>query len=64
MGNIKQSILAGVFSIITIGMLTSLTYKTEFGVFLLASFLIVFCAFKFIYDVFVGSRLAFISLFP
>ena len=38
MGNIKQSILAGVFSIITIGILTSLTYKTEFGVFLLASF--------------------------
>ena len=38
MGNIKQSILAGIFSIITIGILTSLTYKTEFGVFLLASF--------------------------
>ena len=37
MGNIKQSILAGIFSIITIGILTSLTYKTEFGVFLLAS---------------------------
>ena len=38
MDNIKQSILAGIFSIITIGILTSLTYKTEFGVFLLASF--------------------------
>ena len=38
MGNIQQSILAGIFSIITIGILTSLTYKTEFGVFLLASF--------------------------
>ena len=38
MGNIKHSILAGVFSIITIGILTSLTYKTEFGIFLLASF--------------------------
>ena len=38
MGNIKQSTLAGLFSIITIGLLTFLTYKTEFGVFLLASF--------------------------
>ena len=38
MGNIKQSILAGIFSIITIGILTFLTYKTEFGIFLLASF--------------------------
>ena len=38
MGNVKQSILAGIFSIITIGILTFLTYKTEFGVFLLASF--------------------------
>ena len=38
MGNIKQSILAGIFSIITIGILTVLTYKTEFGVFLIASF--------------------------
>ena len=38
MGNIKQSVLAGIFSIITIGILTSLTYKTELGVFLLASF--------------------------
>ena len=38
MGNLKQSILAGLFSIITIAILTFLTYKTEFGVFLLASF--------------------------
>ena len=38
MDNIKQSFLAGIFSFITIGILTSLTYKTEFGVFLLASF--------------------------
>ena len=38
MGNLKQSISAGIFSIITIGALTVLTYKTEFGVFLLASF--------------------------
>ena len=38
MGNTKQSILAGIFSIITIGILTFLTYKTEFGIFLLASF--------------------------
>ena len=38
MGNIKQSLLAGLFSIITIGILTILTYKTEYGVFLIASF--------------------------
>ena len=38
MGNLKQSILAGLFSIITISILTFLTYKTEFGIFLLASF--------------------------
>ena len=38
MKNFKQSTLAGLFSIITIGILTLLTYKTEFGVFLLASF--------------------------
>ena len=38
MGNVKQSILAGLFSIITIGILTFLTYKTELGIFLLASF--------------------------
>ena len=38
MNNIKQSFFAGVFSIITIGVLTILTYKTEFGIFLIASF--------------------------
>ena len=38
MGNLKQSFLAGLFSIITIGILTLLTYKTEYGVFLIASF--------------------------
>ena len=38
MGNIKQSLFAGIFSIITIGILTALTYKTEYGVFLIASF--------------------------
>ena len=38
MGNLKQSILAGLFSIITIGALTGLTYKTDLGIFLLASF--------------------------
>ncbi len=38
MKNIKQSFFAGFFSIITIGVLTLLTYKTEYGVFLLASF--------------------------
>ena len=38
MNNIKQSLLAGFFSIITIGILTILTYKTEFGIFLIASF--------------------------
>ena len=38
MGNLKQSIIAGLFSIITIGILTLLTYKTDFGVFIIASF--------------------------
>ena len=38
MGDIKKSFLAGLFSIITIGILTGLTYKTELGIFLLASF--------------------------
>ena len=38
MGNLKQSLLAGLFSIITIGILTFLTYRTEFGIFLIASF--------------------------
>ena len=36
--NIIKSCLAGVFSIITIGALTYLTYKTTFGLFLVASF--------------------------
>ena len=35
---ISKSILAGIFSTITIGILTLLTYKTEFGIFLIASF--------------------------
>ena len=35
---IIQSTLAGIFSIITIGFLTSLTYKTSYGIFLIASF--------------------------
>ena len=38
MDKFKQSFLAGIFSIITISVLTVLTYKTEYGVFLLASF--------------------------
>jgi len=38
MSNLKQSFLAGAFSVITIGILTVLTYKTEFGLFLIASF--------------------------
>ena len=38
MVNLKQSFLAGFFSIITIGILPVLTYKTEYGIFLLASF--------------------------
>ena len=38
MGKFKQSFLAGLFSTITIGVLTILTYKTEFGIFLIASF--------------------------
>ena len=38
MGNFKQSIIAGLFSIITIGILTLLTYKTDFGIFIIASF--------------------------
>tara|TARA_B100000242_G_scaffold291909_1_gene266176 strand:- start:1394 stop:1858 length:465 start_codon:yes stop_codon:yes gene_type:complete len=38
MKNFKQSIFAGIFSIFTIGVLTILTYKTEYGVFLIASF--------------------------
>ena len=35
---IKKSILAGLFSSMTIGILTLLTYKTSYGVFLIASF--------------------------
>ena len=38
MSNLKQSLIEGLFSIITIGILTLLTYKTEFGIFLIASF--------------------------
>tara|TARA_Y100000768_G_scaffold155424_1_gene116057 strand:- start:133 stop:591 length:459 start_codon:yes stop_codon:yes gene_type:complete len=38
MGNLKQSIFAGIFSILTIGVLTVLTYKTELGIFIIASF--------------------------
>ena len=36
--NIIKSFFAGLFSIITIGALTYLTYKTTFGLFLVASF--------------------------
>ena len=36
--NIKKSIIAGLFSILTIGILSILTYKSEYGVFLIASF--------------------------
>ena len=35
---IIQSTLAGIFSIITIGVLTVLTYKTSYGIFLIDSF--------------------------
>ena len=35
---IKKAIIAGVFSIITIGVLSLLTYKTDYGIFLIASF--------------------------
>ena len=35
---ILKATIAGLFSIITIGVLTFLTYKTEFGIFLIASF--------------------------
>ena len=38
MKNLKQSFFAGFFSIITISILTILTYKTELGIFLIASF--------------------------
>ena len=36
--NLIKSALAGLFSTITIGVLTYLTYKTTFGLFLIASF--------------------------
>ena len=36
--NIIKSFLAGFFSFITISFLTLLTYKTDFGIFLIASF--------------------------
>tara|TARA_B100002019_G_scaffold249473_1_gene228884 strand:- start:1797 stop:2279 length:483 start_codon:yes stop_codon:yes gene_type:complete len=36
--NILKSSIAALFSFLTIGALTLLTYKTEFGVFLIASF--------------------------
>ena len=35
---IVKALIAGIFSSITIGVLTFLTYKTEFGIFLIASF--------------------------
>ena len=38
MNNFKQSFFASLFSVITIGVLTILTYKTDFGIFLIASF--------------------------
>ena len=36
--NLNNSFIAGLFSTITIGVLTLLTYKTTYGVFLIASF--------------------------
>jgi|TARA_Y100000817_G_scaffold259229_1_gene213136 CBS-domain-containing membrane protein len=36
--NLKKSFFAGIFSTITIGILTFLSYKTELGIFLIASF--------------------------
>ena len=36
--DITKLVIAGLFSTITIGVLTLLTYKTEFGIFLIASF--------------------------
>ena len=36
--DVTKSVLAGLFSAITIGALTLLTYKTELGIFLIASF--------------------------
>ena len=37
-GNLKKSFFAGIFSTITIGILAFLSYKTELGIFLIASF--------------------------
>tara|TARA_B100000959_G_C14498225_1_gene426088 strand:- start:42 stop:506 length:465 start_codon:yes stop_codon:yes gene_type:complete len=36
--NLKKALIAGIFSMVTIGALTLLSYKTEFGIFLIASF--------------------------
>ena len=36
--DVAKSVLAGLFSTLTIGALTLLTYKTQFGIFLIASF--------------------------
>jgi CBS-domain-containing membrane protein len=36
--NLKKSIISTIFSIMTIAVLTLLTYKTEYGIFLIASF--------------------------
>ena len=36
--DLKKSIIAGIFSIITIGVLCLLTYRTTYGLFLVASF--------------------------
>jgi len=38
MEKIKLSLFAGLFSFLTIGILSFLTYKTDYGVFLIASF--------------------------
>ena len=38
LSEIKQAILSGFFSVVTISALTLLTYKTELGIFLVASF--------------------------
>ena len=36
--NIIKGLIAGIFSTITIAVLTLLTYKTQYGIFLIASF--------------------------
>ena len=36
--DIKKSVLVGLFSAVTVGVLALLTYKTEFGLFLITSF--------------------------